>query len=94
MILGTGVWISLSQPTISVVMSSEPIPVHTNLNSLIDRGVFTTVEIPSDVLTPGAVRSLDELRNRTSTARIFADEQIPEGRLTAPVLPPSPSPST
>ena len=64
-------------------MASQDIPANTNLNPLIDQGVFTTLRVPTDAVVDGAVSDPSQLRGLTSTAPILANEQIPVGRLSS-----------
>jgi len=65
----------------AVIVSSQDIPPNTELNPLISAGVFRTVMVPNDTLVEGAVTDTDELAEQTTSALIFADEQIPTSRL-------------
>lgn len=66
-----------------VVVASQDIPANTNLNPLLDQGVFTTLRVPTDAVVDGAVSDPSQLRGLTSTAPILANEQIPVGRLSS-----------
>jgi hypothetical protein len=68
-----------------VVVSTEDIPANSPLDRYIERGVFTTVELPTSALVAGAVTSVSELRGQRPAATIYANEQIPTSRLA--VLP-------
>jgi Flp pilus assembly protein CpaB len=67
--------------TVSVVVSSQDIAVGSELDPLIQQGVFTTKEFPSDTLVAGAVTSLTQLQGQTVSSPIFAGEQITTSRL-------------
>ena len=66
-----------------VVVSSQDIPANTDLNPLLNDGVFSELQVPTDAVIDGAVTSLDELRGQTSTAPILANEQISPARLSS-----------
>jgi len=66
-----------------VVVASQDIPANTNLNPLLDQGVFSTLRVPTDAVVDGAISDLSQLRGLTSTAPILANEQIPVGRLSS-----------
>jgi len=66
-----------------VVVASQDIPANTNLNPLLDQGVFSTLRVPTDAVVDGAVSDPSQLRGLTSTAPILANEQIPVGRLSS-----------
>src|SRR4029453_7095627 len=63
--------------------SSQDIPANTNLNPLLDQGVFSTLRVPVDAVVEGAVSDPAQLRGLTSTAPILANEQIPASRLSS-----------
>jgi Flp pilus assembly protein CpaB len=67
--------------TVSMVVSTQDIAVGTTLDPLIQQGVFTTKEFPSESLVAGAVTSLTQLQGQTVSSPIFAGEQIPTSRL-------------
>ncbi len=67
--------------TVLVVVSSQDIPSNTNLNSLVETGGFQEIRVPESALVAGAVTTLDELRDRVTSAPILANEQIPLSRL-------------
>ena len=66
-----------------VVVSSQDIPANTDLNPLLNDGVFSELQVPTDAVIDGAVTSLDELKGQTSTAPILANEQISPARLSS-----------
>jgi Flp pilus assembly protein CpaB len=68
--------------TTDVIVSNQDIPANTPLNPLLDQGVFGTVSVPNDTLVAGAVTSENELRDQTTSATIYANEQIPTSRLS------------
>jgi Flp pilus assembly protein CpaB len=69
------------EETTLVVVSSQDIPSNTNLNTLLDTGGFQEIRVPDSALVAGAVTSLEELRDRVTSAPILANEQIPLSRL-------------
>jgi len=70
----------------TVIVSSQDIPANTQLQPLIDQGVFSEVQVPKGSLVNNAITSTDELAGATTTQQIFANEQIPISRLsTSPV---------
>jgi len=71
-----------------VVVSTEDIPANTPLDRYIERGVFTTVELPTSALVAGAITSVSELRGQRTAATIYANEQIPTSRLAGPACRP------
>jgi Flp pilus assembly protein CpaB len=68
---------------IAVIVSTQNIDANTPLNPLLDSGAFESVNIPKDTLVDGAVTSESELRDQTTSAQIFANEQIPTSRLAS-----------
>jgi Flp pilus assembly protein CpaB len=66
----------------TVLVSATDIPSGTELNPLIDQGAFEPREFPTDSVVDGAVTSVDQLRNRTTTAPILAGEQLALSRLS------------
>jgi Flp pilus assembly protein CpaB len=67
--------------TTAVIVSNQDIQANTPLNPLLDSGAFGTVNVPNDTLVAGAVTSENELRDQTTSATIYANEQIPTNRL-------------
>jgi Flp pilus assembly protein CpaB len=65
-----------------VVVSKQDIAANTNLNPLIEEGVFTELQVPTDAVVDGAVTDVSQLRGQTTTAPVLANEQIPAGRLS------------
>src|SRR6266487_2836042 len=63
--------------TTAVIVSNQDIQANTPLNPLLDSGAFGTVNVPNDTLVAGAVTSENELRDQTTSATIYANEQIP-----------------
>ena len=71
-----------TENTVAVLVSNQDIPANTNLDALITQGVFEFVRVPENALVTGAVTNEEQLADRTTTAPIFAREQIPESRLS------------
>ena len=71
----------VTEDTVAVVVSNQDIPANTNLTQLVDEGAFGFVRVPEDALVAGAVTTLEDLRDQTTVAPIFAREQIPSSRL-------------
>jgi Flp pilus assembly protein CpaB len=67
---------------VDVVVSDQDILANTNLNPLIEANHFTIAHVPADVVVKDAVTTVDELKNRTTTTAILANEQIPTSRLS------------
>lgn len=67
----------------SVIVSSQDIPANTNLNTLIDQGVFSELRVPTDAVVDGAVTTLSQLQGQSTTAPVLANEQIPAARLSS-----------
>ena len=65
----------------TVVTSKQDIAAGTDLDPLIEQGVFQQSEVPTDDLVVGAVTELGQLRGQTTAAAILAGEQIPIARL-------------
>ncbi len=66
-----------------VIVSGQDIQANTDLNPLIDQGVFKQEGIPSTVAVKDAVTSIDQLRDQTTTEPILANEQIPLSRISS-----------
>jgi Flp pilus assembly protein CpaB len=73
----------VTEDTVAVVVSNQDIPANTNLTQLVDEGAFGFVRVPEDALVAGAVTTLEDLRDQTTVAPIFAREQIPSSRLAS-----------
>jgi Flp pilus assembly protein CpaB len=65
----------------SVLVAKEDIPPGSNLDALIAKGVFSTVEIPRAALVQGVVTDLTQIKGRTTNAAILQGEQITTARL-------------
>jgi len=71
----------------TVIVAGQDIPANTQLQPLIDQGVFSEVEVPESALVANAVVSTEELTGATTTQQIFANEQIPTSRLSTTTEP-------
>jgi Flp pilus assembly protein CpaB len=71
----------------TVLVSKQDIPANTQLNPLIDKGVFSQLKIPADAVVDGAVTDVSQLKGLTTTAPILANEQIPASRLDTGTAP-------
>jgi Flp pilus assembly protein CpaB len=74
----------------TVVVAKQDIPAGTDLDPLIEQGVFQPADVPTDDLVTGAVTQLAQLQNQTTSAAILAGEQIPTARLSSGALPGGP----
>jgi Flp pilus assembly protein CpaB len=70
-----------TEDTTLVIVAKADIPSGTQLNPLIDTDQFSQIRVPDDALVVGAVQSIDELRDQTTSAPVYANEQIPTSRL-------------
>ena len=70
-----------TENTVEVVISNQDIPPSTQLNPLLDQGVFDTIRVPDIAVVDGAVTNFDQLRDQTTSAPIYINEQIPFSRL-------------
>jgi Flp pilus assembly protein CpaB len=70
-----------------VIVAQQDIPPNTQLQPLVDQGVFTEVEIAEDALVAGALTTTEGLGSATTTQQIFANEQIPASRLSTSDVP-------
>jgi Flp pilus assembly protein CpaB len=66
-----------------VIVATKDIPANTALTPLVAKGTFHTIRVPIDAVVKGAVTDVSQLQNQTSTATIFANEQIPATRLSS-----------
>jgi Flp pilus assembly protein CpaB len=71
-----------SGEVVTVIVATQPVAANSNLNPLVDQGVFEERTIPRTAEVQSAVTSLDQLRNRTAVSPILANEQIPAERLS------------
>jgi len=74
---------AISENTTPVLVSTQDIQASTPLDPLIGQGVFQIVNVPIPDVVPGAVTTTDELQGQTATAPIYANEQIPTGRISS-----------
>jgi Flp pilus assembly protein CpaB len=65
----------------SVLVAKQDIPPGSNLDALIAKGVFSTVEVPRGALVQGVVTDLTQIKGRTTSAAILQGEQITTARL-------------
>ncbi len=60
----------------TVIVATQEIPANTPLTPLLEGGGFKELAVPNDAVVDGAVTSLDELKGRTTTSPLLANEQI------------------
>ena len=72
---------------VTVIVSKVDIPVNTDLNQLLDRGQFTTLEVPQTAVVESAIQDVAQLRDRKNNAFILAGEQIPLSRVEGGLAP-------
>ena len=60
-----------------VVVSKQDIAANTNLSPLVEEGIFTELQVPTDAVVDGAVTDVSQLRGQTTTSPVLANEQIP-----------------
>jgi Flp pilus assembly protein CpaB len=66
----------------TVIVASQGIPANQRLDTLIDQGVFSEIQVPNDALVDGAVTDITELEGLTTVTPILANEQISSSRLS------------
>jgi pilus assembly protein CpaB len=66
----------------TVIVATQDIPANQRLAPLIDQGLFTEIQVPQDALVGGAVTTLAEMEEATTTTPILANEQISTSRLS------------
>jgi Flp pilus assembly protein CpaB len=71
----------------TVIVANQDIPPNTQLQPLVDQGVFGEVQIPEEALVTGALTTTEGLGAATTTQQIFANEQIPLSRLSTSTEP-------
>ena len=71
----------------TVVVAKVNIPANTDMNELIRDGQFTTLEVPDEAVINNAVTQISQLQNRRNSVFIFANEQIPIGRVQGGQVP-------
>lgn len=70
-----------SSQAVPVVVSSVDVPAGTLANELIDQGRLKEIEITADQLVPGAIQSVNQLRDGVFTQGFAADQQLTSGGL-------------
>lgn len=70
-----------TENTVEVVVSTQDIPPSTQLDPLREQGVFEFRRIPDNAVVEGAIQTFDQLAGQTTSAPIYANEQIPFSRL-------------
>jgi Flp pilus assembly protein CpaB len=65
-----------------VIVASQEIPANQRLDTLINQGVFTEIEVPTDALVDGAITDTRQLKGLTTVTPILANEQISSSRLS------------
>lgn len=65
----------------TVIVATQEIPANTQLTPLIEGGGFKELQVPNDAVVDGAITSLEELRGRTTTSPLLANEQISAANL-------------
>lgn len=71
----------------SVVVSKVDIPANTDLNEFIRDGQFVTMDVPQDALIDDPVTQISQLQNQRNSVYVFANEQIPVGRVRGGQVP-------
>jgi Flp pilus assembly protein CpaB len=71
----------------SVVVATVDIPANTDLNEFIRDGQFVTIEVPQDAAIDDPVTQISQLQNQRNSVFIFANEQIPIGRIRGGEVP-------
>ena len=66
----------------TVIVATQGIPANQRLDTLINQGVFTEIEVPSDALVQGAITDTGQLEGLTTVTPILANEQISSSRLS------------
>src|SRR5918996_3541335 len=67
---------------VTVIVANQDIAPNTQLQPLVDQGVFEEVQVPETALVTGAIQTTEGLGLATTTQQIFANEQIPLSRLS------------
>lgn len=70
-----------------VIVSKVDIAANTDLDRLLSEGRFEIIQVPISAVVAGAVTDLSQLRGRTTSAYVFAGEQIPESRIQGGLIP-------
>jgi Flp pilus assembly protein CpaB len=66
----------------TVIVATQEIPANQRLDTLIEQGLFTQVQVPDDALVSGAVTDTTQLEGKTTVTPILANEQISLSRLS------------
>jgi hypothetical protein len=67
---------------VTVIVSNRDIGENVNLNRLIQEGAFSPVQVPSDLVVSGVITEIDQLKDKTTSVPIYANEQIPFVRVS------------
>jgi len=70
---------------VQVVVTKVDIPARTDLDQLIKDEQFKIIQVPESVVVDGAITSIDQLRGKSNSVAILADEQIPVARIAGTV---------
>lgn len=70
-----------------VIVAKVDVAANTNLDQLLSEGGFEIIQVPANAVVAGAVTDLSQLRGRTTSAYVFAGEQIPESRIQGGLIP-------
>jgi Flp pilus assembly protein CpaB len=73
------------EATIEVLVSTQDVPANTELDPLIEAGVFVPKTIDQADAVTGVITDLYQLRGQRSAYPILAGEQIPAARLAGPL---------
>jgi pilus assembly protein CpaB len=65
----------------TVIVSKQDISAQTSLDSLINSGAFTTLQVPADAVVQGAVTDVSQLQGKSTAFPILQGEQITTARL-------------
>jgi hypothetical protein len=67
---------------VTVIVSNRDIGENVNLNRLIQDGAFRPVQVPSNLVVSGVITEIDQLKDKTTSVPIYANEQIPIVRVS------------
>lgn len=70
------------------LVATVDIPAGAAFDPLIAQGKFQTVMTSANLVVPGAVTDVELLAGKYAAAPIYANEQIPIGRVTSSATPP------
>lgn len=73
------------QATVGVLVSAQDIPAATELDPLIDQGVFVTQTVPANIVIQGVITDVYQLQGQRTAYPILAGEQISAARLAGPL---------